>query len=190
MKPHNIKTMKDFCLIFLALMLLQPGIAILFDVPSSLYVYKQMADFLGARWIEEEGRYLVAVIALIVVILLYISKYRPLALKLSLVMFIGAIISHIVSGIQLPYFGDAQTSMYGMIDTGDFFNAVAEARNHGFTREEVLLSPNGYKMFVPQGYDSGFSFVLYSIAFALNVVLLKFIGDDKHGLMNSAVEQK
>ena len=172
MNKDNSETTNNFFLIFVAIILFLPVIGLLMDFPSSIFVFKKVAELLNADFIESEGRYLIAAINIVVIILLCIKKYRVLVLKFSLALLVGAIIAHILLGVQLPSYGEAQTSMYGMISVGDYFSGALEANNYGFSTEYVIVTPDGFNMFVPEGYDSGFSFVLYLLGFGLNFALL------------------
>ncbi|MCR9300094.1 hypothetical protein NB466_14620, partial [Vibrio fluvialis] len=120
-----------------------------------------------------------AAINIIVITLLCIKKYHIFALNFSLALLSCAIIAHLLVGIQLPFYGEAQTSMSGMIEAGDYFPAIYEASKYGFSSEEVILSPDGYRIFVPERYDFGFSFMSYLIAFGLNLSLLKWNRNSK-----------
>ncbi len=174
MNQDKFKTINHFSLIFVTYALIQPVVALMMDLPSSLFVFKKVADLINIDFIQSGGRYVIATINIVVITLLYIKKYRAFTLKFSLALLGCAIIAHLLVGIQLPFYGEAQTSMYGMIDNGDYFSAIYEARNYGFSSEDVILTPDGYKMFVPERYDFGFSFVSYLIAFGLNLALLKW----------------
>ncbi|WP_336915789.1 hypothetical protein [Vibrio cholerae] len=169
----------NFSLIFVAFVLIQPVIALVMDLPSSLFIFKKVAELLNTDFIQSDGRYVIAAINIVVITLLYIKKYRAIALNLSLALLSCAIIAHLLVGIQLPFYGEAQTSMYGMIQNGDYFSAIDDASNYGFSSEYIILTPNGYKMFVPERYDFGFSFVSYLIALGLNLALLKWSRNNK-----------
>ncbi|EKO3989705.1 hypothetical protein DX541_00265 [Vibrio fluvialis] len=168
-----------FYLIFVALVLIQPVIALVMDLPSSLFIFKKMSDLLNTYFIQSNGRYVIAAFNITVIALLCIKKYHIFALNFSLALLSCAIIAHLLVGIQLPFYGEAQTSMSGMIENGDYFSAIYEASKHGFSRDDVILTPDGYRMFVPERYDFGFSFVLYLIAFGLNLALLKWNRNSK-----------
>ncbi|MBF4296553.1 hypothetical protein EAY24_25240, partial [Vibrio anguillarum] len=71
----------NFSLIFVAFVLIQPVIALVIDFPSSLFVFKEVADLLNTNFIQSGGRYVIAAINISVITLLYIKKYRTLALK-------------------------------------------------------------------------------------------------------------
>ncbi len=184
MNQDNFKKINNFSLIFVAFVLIQPVIALMIDLPSSLFVFKKVADLLNIDFIQSGGRYVIAAINIVVITCLYIKKYRAFTLKFSLALLSCAIIAHLLIGVQLPFYGKAQTSMYGMIDNGDYFSAIYEARNYGFSSEDVILTSNGYKIFVPESYDFGFSFVSYLIAFGLNLVLLKWNRNNKPAKTN------
>lgn len=179
MNQDNFKTINHFYLIFITFVLIQPVIALVVDFPSSTFIFKQVAELLNTNFIQGDGRYVTAAINIVVITFLYMKKYRELTLKFSLVLLGCAIIAHLLVGIQLPFYGEAQTSMSGMIENGDYFSAISEASKHGFSRDDVILTPDGYRMFVPERYDFGFSFVLYLIAFGLNLALLKWNRNSK-----------
>ncbi|WP_214650184.1 hypothetical protein, partial [Vibrio anguillarum] len=77
----------------------------------------------------------------------------------------------------LPFYGEAQKFM----ESGHYESAIVEAINYGFSGKDVILTfiPNGYKVFAPERYDFGFSFVSYLIALGLNLALLKWNRNNK-----------
>ncbi|MBF4217919.1 hypothetical protein, partial [Vibrio anguillarum] len=131
MSQDNFKSINHFYLIFVAFVLIQPVIALVMDLPSSLFVFKEVAELLNTDFIQSDGRYVIAAINIVVITLLYIKKYRAIALNLSLALLSCAIIAHLLVGIQLPFYGEAQTSMYGVIQNGDYFSAIYDASNYG-----------------------------------------------------------
>ncbi|MBF4359567.1 hypothetical protein, partial [Vibrio anguillarum] len=107
MSQDNFKSINNFYLIFVAFVLIQPVIALVMDLPSSLFIFKKVAELLNTDFIQSDGRYVIAAINIVVITLLYIKKYRTLALKFSLALLSCAIIAHLLVGIQLPFYGEA-----------------------------------------------------------------------------------
>ncbi|WP_041417829.1 hypothetical protein [Shewanella woodyi] len=174
MKTETKKNITHFSLIFMAFMLLQPIMSLLFQLPQSLYVFKAIGETFEINSLDSYGREIAIITNLSAIILIYPLKTRKLGLKLAAILFSVAIIGHGIIGVQLPTYGEAVTSSMGMIQTGDHWNAIGEARRNGFSRFEVLLEPSGYTLFVPKGYDKGLSFILYLLALGLTALQLKW----------------
>ncbi len=172
MEHNNKKTFINWALLFIAFMLLQPVWSLLFQLPQSLYVFTALGDMWKFYDLNEYGRPIAGLVNTVVVVMLYLPKFRKPALILAMFLTIMALIGHAMVGIQLPTFGEAVTSMYGMIQTGDHWQAVDEARRNGFSRNMVLLSPSGYELYVPKGYDNGLSAILYLVALILAASVL------------------